>query len=184
MAPIKLIAFLLPAVMILHSCSKDSVSATTTSNSPLQALVNGTSWVPDTISSSITYNAATKSKTLYCISTHEQKQVIFSVTLADATNTAGFTTGTYTVDETPKVAMQYNVQQRDDSGNYVYVQQGTVTPGSGTVVVSSVDSVKKVITGTFSLVARSNNPDGTITVNEVSAGAFNSMPYTSSSSIQ
>jgi hypothetical protein len=92
--------------------------------------------------------------------------------------------GTYTVDATPNLQLAFLTPQKNVDGNVAYTPNGIVKPGSGTVVVTAVDSVKNQITGTFSFTTIVNNydPTGTIitsvTVATVTGGGFNKVPYT------
>ena len=182
MNKLKLLTFLLLCVFLIQSCKKDTVVGTAYTTAAFQANINGSAWAPDTISTAITYNSATKTKVFTCTSTKEQKQIIWSITLKNADNSAGFTVGAYTVDSAATVTIQYNTQQKDSSGNYVFLPHGTVSSGAGTIVVTSVDSVKKQITGTFYFYSRSSAPDGSggvsITIDNILGGEFTSIPYT------
>jgi hypothetical protein len=55
---------------------------------------------------------------------------------------------------------------------------GTVSAGSGSIIVTAVDSVKKQITGTFNFYSRSTATDGSVTVDNILGGEFTSLPYT------
>ncbi|HVS90988.1 MAG TPA: DUF6252 family protein [Mucilaginibacter sp.] len=181
MNKLRLFVFLLAAGFLIQSCTKDTQSAVAFSNQPFQANINGTSWVPDTVSTTITYNPADQSKTFYCSGQKNQKQVIFSVKLNNSTNTPGFATGTFNIDSV-NVFAQYNVQQLNGSGNLVFVPHGAVKPGSGSIVITSVDSVKKQISGTFSFYSRSTQYDNqgnviSTTVDNITAGQFENLPY-------
>ena len=183
MNKLKLLTLLFLSALLLQNCKKDTVTATTSSTAPMQATINDVTWLPDTISTSITYNAETKVKTFVCQGTHAQKRVDITINLANATDDAGFRLGTYTADNAGSVFMKYSEQQKDDSGNYVFVQVGTVDPGSGIVTITSVDTTKKLITGTFTIISRTPVYDGdgnviATTNNTISAGIFNNLPYT------
>lgn len=189
MNKLKPIILLILSVIFLQNCKKDTVTATTDSTAPLQAVVNDVTWLPDTLSASINYDATTKTKTFSCEGTFSQKRINVAIKLSNATNDAGFTLGTYTVDDTDNVVMTYSTQQKDGGGNYVFVQTGTVDPGSGTVKITAVDATKKTITGTFSMIVRTRiyDQDGNVIstdINTVSDGIFNSLPYTFSSTLQ
>jgi hypothetical protein len=179
MKKIYLIVTLLSAVLLLQNCKKDTVVASATSTAILFADINDTTWNPTTISAGITYNAAAKTKVLNCTGTTTNQQVTFSVLLNNASNTPGFTVGgTYNVNTAGTVNFAYNILQ-----NGAFVPQGSVAVGSGTIYIAAVDSVKKVLTGTFSFTSIKNNYDmsGNIIssdIAEVSQGAFNGMPYT------
>ena len=78
--------------------------------------------------------------------------------------------------------MSYYTEQRNSSGIDVLAPLGTVYPGSGTFIITAIDSVKKVITGTFSCGTIKNNYDSNGNIISVyraniAAGAFNNMPY-------
>jgi hypothetical protein len=182
MNKLKLLTFLLLSAFLIQSCKKDTVVGTAYTTAPFQANINGAAWAPDTISTAITYNSATKTKVFTCTSTREQKQVIWSITLKNADNSEGFTTGVYTVDSAATVTMQYNTQQKDASGNYVFLPHGTIGPGAGYITITAVDSVKKQITGTFSFYSRSTSTDSSgdlsITIDNIFGGEFTTIPYT------
>jgi len=179
MKKISLIATLLLAVLILQKCTKDTVSASAQSNTLLFAVINDTTWNAVTVNASITYNSASKTKVLACTAIGANKEVNFSVTQTyNAINTTGFPLSTFNADVAGNNTFSYLT-----NGSGGYTQQGTVAPGSGTVIVSAIDSVKKVITGTFSFLAKQNNYDSngnivSITISGVQAGSFNNMPYT------
>ncbi len=177
MNKLRLLTFLLLAAFFIQSCKKDTIVGTAYTTAPFQANINGATWAPDTIVNTITFNAASKTKTFYLSGTKEQKQVIMSVALSNSQNTAGFTLGTYNVDNT-SVFMQFNTQQKDPSGKYVYLPHGTVGPSGGIVNVTAIDSVKKQITGTFNFYSRTTNSDGSVTIDNILGGVFNSLPYT------
>jgi hypothetical protein len=171
------------AILSLQNCKKDTVTATANSTNTFFALINDTTWNADTVLASITYNSATKTKVFSCSGTALNKQVTMSVTLNNASNTPSFPLSTYNVGLTSNVAMSYNTKQKDQNGNYVFLPLGTVGPGSGQVIITGVDSVKKVITGTFFLNTVQNyydNNGNIISVNRqaVTDGAFNQMKYT------
>jgi hypothetical protein len=184
MNKLRLPAFLLlfaSFVTIVQSCNKDTVTGTAYTNAAFQANINGVEWSPDSVSASITYNSAAQSKTFYCIGTKSQKQIIFSVALPNATNTAGFPIGTYTIDSL-SVKAQYNTQQLSD-GSYVFLPHGTVWSGAGKITISAVDSVKKQITGTFYFNSKTITYDNSgnilsTTNDNILGGAFTSLPYT------
>ena len=184
MKKISLIAILLSGILFLENCKKDTVVATSTSTSLMIANINDSTWYTDTVSSTLTYNSADQSKTFVCEGTAFNKKVTISLTKKTSINSSGFPLGTYTVDATPNLLMAFLTPQRNPEGNIVYTPHGIVAPGSGTVVVSAVDSVKNQITGTFNFTTLVNNydPTGTIvtsvTISVVSGGGFNSLPYT------
>jgi hypothetical protein len=179
MKRLSLIATLIVAVLLLQKCKTESVTATATSSNTLFAVINDTTWSADTINASVTYNAAAKTKVCTFTGTARDKQVQVSVTVNNGTSTQGFPIGTYGADAAGMNTFAYYTS----SGNGVFVQQGTVIPGSGTITIASIDSVKRQMTGTFSLVAKKTIYDNSgniisTTINEVAAGAFNNMPYT------
>src|ERR1700761_1448260 len=164
MNKLRLLTLFLLAAFLIQSCKKDTVVGTAYTTAPFQANINGAAWAPsDTLSSVVSYNSAAKTKTYTLSGTRNQEQIIMSVTLSGATNTPGFTVGTYNVDGT-SVKMAYNTLQKNPSGQYVYLPHGTVGPGSGIIYVNTVDSVKKQITGTFQFYSRTINTDGTTTI--------------------
>jgi hypothetical protein len=182
MNKLKLLAFLLLSAFLIQSCKKDTVVGTAYTTAAFQANINGSAWAPDTISTAITYNSAAKTKVFTCTSTKEQKQIIWSIKLNNADNSAGFTIGAYNVDSAATVTIQYNTQQKDVSGNYVFLPHGTVSPGAGKIIISSIDPVKKQITGTFDFYSRTSTVDSlgnvSITIDNILGGEFTSIPYT------
>jgi len=181
MNKLRLFTFLLLAgLFIIESCKKDTVIGTSYTTKPFQANINGSTWAPDTVSNTITYNAANKTKTLLLTGTKAQKQIIMKIILSNASNTPGFTIGTYDVDTT-SVIVKYNTQV-NQNGQYVFLPHGKVAAGGGTIIVSSVDSVQKQITGTFHFYSRSSAVDSTgatvITVDNILGGEFTNLPYT------
>jgi hypothetical protein len=183
MNKLQLITFILLSAFLIQSCKKSSETAVAYSAAPLQANIDGSTWAPDvdSVSNTITYNSATKTKVFNCIGTKNQEQVILTITLSNAGNSNGFTTGTFNIDSVSTVA-QYNTQIKNSSGNYVFLPHGGVSPGAGTIVISAVDSVKKQITGTFSFYSRTVNYDNTgkeisISVDNIYGGQFNALPY-------
>jgi hypothetical protein len=178
MNKLRLLTLLLLAAFLIQSCKKDTIVGTAYTTAPFQANINGVAWAPaDTFSSVINYNAAAKTKTYTLSGTKDQEQVVMNVILSNATNTPGFTLGTYNVDGT-SVIIAYNTLQKNSSGNYVYLPHGVVSPGSGIIYVTAVDSVKKQITGTFQFYSRTFNTDGSTTIDNILGGEFNSLPYT------
>ena len=183
MKKISLITTLLSAILLLQNCKKDTVSASTTSTQPMIAVINDTTWNTDTVKAVITYYSATKTKVLSCIGTGSNKMINLFTTQHNATSTAGYALSTYSVNVTTDNEISFFLNQKNAAGSYVFTQQGVVAPGSGSVVVTSIDSVKKTITGTYSFSTLQNNYDanGNITsviVNNISAGGFNGVPYT------
>ena len=184
MKKISLIATLLLAVLLLQKCKKDTVTATATSSTTLFATINDTLWNADTINASITYNSATKNKVFTCTGIANNKEINFSCTqTTNAINTAGFPLTVFNADAAGNNTFSFFTAQKNTSGNYVFVKQGTVSAGSGNITVTAIDSVKKLITGVYAFTSIQNNYDNSgniisVSVSQVSAGAFNSMPYT------
>jgi uncharacterized protein DUF6252 len=182
MNKLRLLAFLSLAIILVQSCKKDTESAIAYTTAAFQANINGVTWAPDTISSTVTYNSANKTKTFSITGTKDQKQVVFSVILSNASNTPGFTVNNYYIDSLTVFA-QYNTQQLNSSNQLVFLPHGAVAPGSGYIAVTAVDSVKKQITGTFQFYSRSTIYDNqgnvvSTTVDNITAGEFTGLPYT------
>ncbi|ASU34437.1 hypothetical protein MuYL_2550 [Mucilaginibacter xinganensis] len=147
------------------------------------ANIKDSTWYTDTVTSSLTYNAAAKTKTFICEGTGFSKRISISLTKSTSINSSGFPLGTYTVDATPNLQLAYLTPQKNSEGNLVYTPNGTVAAGSGTVVVTAVDSVKNQITGTYSFTTLVNNYDSngnvvSVTIANISGGGFNKVPYT------
>jgi hypothetical protein len=173
-----LLAFI---AFIVQSCNKDTVTAYGYTTAPIQANIDGDTWVPDTTSLAITYNSASGTKTLSFSGQKNTRQVIFSVSLPN-TNTTGFPLNTYNINQV-NILAQYNTQQQNGSGAYVFTPHGTVEPGAGAIIVTAIDSVKKLITGTFSFYSRTTTYDNqgnvvSINVDNIEAGEFTTVPYT------
>ena len=182
MKKILLVCSLISAVLLLQNCKKDTVTATATSTQTLFADVNDSTWTPDTLSAAITYNAALKTKVFTISGQADNKLVNTSVTQKTNSNTPGFLLATYNSDAAGTNTFLLS-RGYINSGNFSWQPDGTVDAGSGTLVVTAIDSVKKVITGTFSFTSKHVTYDGsgnisTIRVTQVSLGAFNNMPYT------
>ncbi|HEY5327529.1 MAG TPA: hypothetical protein VIJ27_11065 [Mucilaginibacter sp.] len=183
MKKISLIATLLLAILLLQKCKKDTVSATATSNTLVFAYINDTTWNADTVKAALIYNSATKTKLFTCTAIAKNKEVDMSVTQTfRAINTAGFPLTTFNADSARNNVFTYYAAQKNSSGVFVLTPQGTVAPGSGTLSISAVDSVKKMITGTFSFTSIKNNYDSngnitSVTISQIVGGAFNNMPY-------
>jgi hypothetical protein len=177
MNKLRLFTFLLLAgLFVIDGCKKETIVGTAYTTKPFQANINGSAWAPDTISNTITYNAANKTKTFTLTGTRDQKQIIMNIILSNASNTPGFTTGTYNIDAS-SVSVDYKTQVYQN-GQYVFLSHGTVSAGSGVINVSSVDSVKNKITGTFNFYSRSSDSNGDITVDNILGGEFTNLPYT------
>ncbi len=183
MKKISLIATLLLAVLLLQKCKKDTVTATASSSTTLFATINDTLWNADTINASITYNSATKNKVFTCTGIGNNKEINMACTQTNAINTAGFPLTVFNADAAGNNTFSFFMAQKNTSGNYVFVQQGAVSAGSGNITITAVDSVKKLITGVYAFTSIQNNLDNngniiSVTVSQISAGAFNAMPYT------
>lgn len=186
MRKIQLLMLFVLSAIIFQGCKKDVVtSASTTSDQILAATINGTSWIPDDVTATITYDAATKTKSFDVVGTTDLKRVKWTVTLSDAasaTNVNSFPLSTYRVDTTERVKMAYYTS----AGGGSYDQVGTVEPGSGTIIVTSIDPTKNVITGTYSLTTKKVNHDDdgnivSIETSQILGGTFTNLPYTFSS---
>lgn len=174
--------FVLSAI-IFQGCKKDVVtSASTTSDQILAATINGTSWIPDDVTASITYDGTANTKSFDVMGTIDSKRVKWTITLSDAasaTNVNTFPLSTYRVDGTDRVKMTYYTS----ADGTTYEQVGNVEPGSGTIIVTSIDPTKNVITGTYTMTAKkvNYNDDGSIESIETSqilSGTFTNLPYT------
>jgi hypothetical protein len=182
MKKISLIATLLLAVLLLQNCKKDVVTATAQSTELLSAIINDSTWTPDTISASLIYHSATKNKTLAISGNYKTNQLNLAITIPNA-NTTGFPLSAFSIDATSKVAFSYFKQQKNSSGVYVFTQQGNVDPGSGSISITAIDSVKQLITGTFSFTSSVKTLDNngnivSIILNQINGGQFNNLPYT------
>jgi hypothetical protein len=183
MKKIYLIVTLFAAVLLLQNCKKDTVIASAASNALMFAIINDTTWSADTVTASITYNSILKTKVFNCTAIAKNKELNMSATQSNASNTPGFPLSTFNADSAGTNKFSYYINQKNSSGNYEFVQSGTVAPGSGTVIITAIDSVKKVMTGIFSFASKKNNYDSngnitSVTISEITAGAFNNMPYT------
>ena len=174
--------FVLSAI-IFQGCKKDVVtSASTTSDQILAATINGTSWIPDDVTATINYDANAKTKTFNVVGTADLKRVKWTITLSDAasaTNVNTFPIATYKVDATNRVKMAYFTS----TGGTSYDQVGDVESGSGTIIITSIDPSKNVITGTYNMTTKkvNYNDDGSIASIETSqilGGTFTNLPYT------
>jgi hypothetical protein len=183
MKKISLIVALLSAVLLLQNCKKDTVTATATSNLTLFAAINDSTWTANAVTAAITYNSATKTKIFTCTGVGLNKEINIAVTQNTAVNTSGFPLATFVVDNTSNVLLSYYTEQKNSSGAYVLAPLGTVGPGSGAIIISAIDSVKRQITGTFGFTSLKNTYDSqgnitSVTLTQISAGAFNNLPYT------
>jgi hypothetical protein len=191
MKKLSLIATLLLAVLLLQECKKDTYTATASSNFYLLAVINDTTWTTDTITASINYYSAISGKVFSFTGTSLNKQIKFSAYQHAAGPTTGFPLSTYNVNDSTstdntRIWASYLTGHTDTLHVYSFTQQGKVYAGSGTMTVTAIDSVKKLITGTFQFTSQKANygSDGTITstsVNQILEGGFNNMPYTFSS---
>jgi hypothetical protein len=187
MNKLKLITYLFLCAAIIQGCKKDTETAVAYTTAAFQANIDGAVWAPtsDSLSTSITYNSATKTKVFNCIGTAQQKQVNMTITLNNSDNSNNFTIGTFNIDSV-NVIVQYNTQQKNSSGNYVFLPHGTVGAGSGSIAITAIDPAKKTITGTFYFYARTTTYDSSgnvlsISVDNITAGEFTGIPYTFSS---
>jgi hypothetical protein len=187
MNKLKLITYLLLCAAIIQGCKKDPETGYAYTTAPFQANIDGATWAPksDSVSTIITYNSATKTKVFNCIGTAQQKQVNMTITLSNTDNSNNFTIGKFNIDSVT-VTAQYNTQQKNSAGAYVFLPHGAVGPGSGSITVTAIDPVKKTITGTFSFYARTPIYDSSgnvlsISVDNITAGEFDAIPYTFSS---
>jgi len=175
-----LIVALVISAFIMHSCKKSDVDTATTSTTAIfSAYINDSSWTPVNYNAGIAYTLATKNKVLSATGIVGTQQLNLAVTQKNAGTGNGFPIGTFTVDTSSRVVLSYAIK---NSSN-IFVPQGMVRPGSGSVSVTAVDSVNMVITGTFSFttVKYTYDTNGNITslfTNQISSGSFNSMPYT------
>jgi hypothetical protein len=188
MKKLSLIATLLLAVLLLQKCTKDTISESATSSTLLFAVINDTTWNADTIHATITYNSATNTKVFACNAVGDNKGVTWAVTqTTGAINTAGFPISTnFNADAAGNNTFVFNTTQRNSQGNLALAPMGTVAPGSGSLIITAIDSAKKTVTGTFAFTSILNTYDNggnitSTTVSQISAGAFNNLPYTFSS---
>lgn len=183
MKKLSLIVILFLAVLALERCKKDTVNATATSTNTLFALINDTTWSATNIAASMAYNSSDQTKTFTCTGSDSDKQIVMTIKLSNAMNTAGFPLSTFNADQAGTVTFSFSRLGKDSLGNPVFVQQGTVNAGSGSFTVSSIDSVKKTLSGIFSFSTLKNEYDGqgkiiSTSRNLIQSGAFNGLPYT------
>lgn len=170
---------LLLSAIFIQSCKKDeTTTASTTSDKILSANINGVAWNPDTVSAAITYNAAAKTKSFTVTGTATQQQVSINITLPNSTNDNTFGLATYKVDTTSRVVLKYLTQNAQGG----FDQIGVVEPGSGSVIISGIDTDKKLITGTYSFTSKQVNKDQSgniisINVQQILLGSFTNLPY-------
>ena len=184
MKKIALFALLFVTVLMFQNCKKSSTDTTDpTTTTLMQASVNSVAWVPDTVSATITYNAAAKTKVLSITGTKSQKQITMVVTVNGATNTNDFGITSYTVGSDLNPLLSYAVQQKDTNGNYVFVVQGSADQAGGTLSLTGLDAANKKITGTFNFTTRKITYDDkgnvvSVSAATISGGTFTSLPYT------
>jgi hypothetical protein len=183
MKKLALLALFVVTVLMFQNCKKSSDDTVDTVSPLLQASVNGAAWTPDTLSATVTYNAAAKTKVLNISGTKTQKQVNIVITSSNATNTADFGVTTYTVDATLNPLMTYATQQKDaTTGAYSFVVQGTADQSGGSITISSIDATNKTITGSFNFSTRKITYDGlgnvvSVSTSTISGGTFTNLPY-------
>jgi len=188
MKKLSLIATLLFAALLLQECKKDTYTSTASSTFALIAVINDSTWTTDTVNASITYSAANKGKVFSIVGTGNNKKIVFSFFQPSAGPTTGFPLQTYNVNDSTNMNGTENVAayftgQKNSLGVYSFTQQGTVYAGSGSVIISAIDSVKKQITGTFSFTTKSTNYDSqgniiSTNINQIQDGGFNNLQYT------
>jgi len=185
MKPLLILTLFFWGAVLMQGCKKDSTDdETTATETPiLQAYIGGNVWTPDTLNTTLVYNAATGSKLLTCTGTKSQKRIVFSIKQPGATNDSGFPAATYNVDDTTGVSMSYYTQQLTTAGVYDFLLYGTAQAGSGTITITSVDTANKTMTGTYSFTSSKVNYDAegnyqSVTVATITLGQFNTMPYT------
>lgn len=181
MKQILVTALAILAISTFQSCKK-SADTPATAAPQLEALINGTSWAPDTLSAGITYYAATKTKVFNFTGTYKQRLLNCAITVSNAANTNDFTLTTYVVDATGNPLMTYSAQQKDSNGNYVFMPVATAAANNGTITISSINVASGLISGTFSFSDKKNNYDNngnvvSITNTVISSGEFTNMPY-------
>ena len=179
MKKISLIATLLITALLLQECKKDTYTATASAPFALIATINDTTWTTDTVTAVLTYSAALNSKTFEVTGTASNKRVYFSVSQNGQTNTSSFPIATYTKND----SMAYLINTKNTLGIYNYVTQGSVVPGTGVVTITAIDSVKNLITGTFSFTSKTviYNSSGQINYfhdDQIQGGGFTNLPFT------
>ena len=180
MKKFSLIVALFLAILLLQNCSKDTVTATASTTQTLFATINDSTWTTNTYTAVINYDATSKSKIFSCFATGNNKKIVMSVTQNNTTNTPGFPVKSFLSDAAGTNNFSFLTTT---NGGVNYVQHGIVGPGSGSLSVTGIDSVKKVITGIFYFTAVKNNLDSngniiSTSVSQITSGAFNAMPYT------
>lgn len=169
---------------LFQQCKKGTNNPTgITPGNKLGAIIDGATWLTDSVTATLTYDAATKTKVLAFAGTGNQQQISCAITLKNATNTNDFPFGTYTVNLSLNPLMVYSVLQKDNNGNYVYTPAATAGQNTGKVALSSVNSTTKEITGKFNFSARKINYDEngnavSVTTTVIADGHITSLPYT------
>jgi len=172
------------ALLSLQNCKKSTTADTTVAATvyPLQASVNGVYWIPDTLSATITYTAASKTKTFSFNGTYLQKRLNCSVKLNSTDATNNFTLGTYPVDATGTTTMTYSIYQLVTAGTYAFVPVATAGAGDGNIAVTSIDTVNGLISGSFFFTTKTSTYDSkgnviSVTNTVVSGGDFTFLIY-------
>lgn len=174
-----ILALLLLVAVLMQYCKKSSDDTTTTTTTiPFQAYVNNVVWTPLTTNAVLTYNAAANTKTFTWQADSTNDRIVLNNKITSSGAGTGIPLLTYNVDTTAaaKVTMTYYRVV-----NKVYTTVGTTR--SGYITVSAIDSVAKLITGTFGFNETkvnydSNNKIISITSTSIASGSFNSLPYT------
>jgi Family of unknown function (DUF6252) len=156
---------LFAVIFYLASCTKEvseehGTSPVVPGSGNFTATISGTAWSADSLQMALVGNGVVNISGL--AKTGEQISMILP----------SFKTGTYTVNSNSSGYALY-VNFNDPQGN-VYLSN--VGSSSGSVVISKIDTVNKVISGTFSF-SVTNSVD--MTVKTITNGSFNNIPYTS-----
>jgi hypothetical protein len=175
------IAVLLLTAFLMQYCKKssDDTTTTTTTTPVYTADINYVAWTPTSVSATLTYNSTAKTKTFSCVALGPTDEITFSILQPSVAGKvdSGFTVKAYSVD-----TVANNVLPKYFTlSNGVFTQIGTVK--SGYINVTAIDSLNKVITGTFTFTQNKLNYDGngkvtSITSTLITAGTITSMPYT------
>lgn len=169
-------------IALFQQCKKGTNNpAGTTPTTQLESIINGTTWLTDTVTAGITYTSATKTKVLTFTGTAKQNQISCTITLNNATSTNDFNLGTYSVNANNNPLMVYSIQKKDTNGNYVYTPVATAGQNEGQVTISSVTNGQ--ITGTFNFTTRKINYDDngnviSVTNTVIASGLITNMKYT------
>jgi hypothetical protein len=174
MKKLSFFAILLPMALLMQYCKKSAAADDATVTPLFQANINNVVWTPTSVSATLTYSSSKQTKIFSCTATGTTDVINLYIQRPVLKVDSGLSALTYNVDGTT-VAPVYSVLT-----NGVYVSTGTAN--SGSIIVTAVDSIKKVITGTFSFNASKQNYDGngnlvSITATQVNVGEFNNMPY-------